>query len=169
MKRLSPSKVVSAWISQPLKVELLVKRLKTVAALRGRSTRADAFSLTYLDATKFVSLRVFTLTETICPVKIWAKPQPKNAKSPLPCVARKHLCIVRLYRLLLPTNETMIVSAPELLASWETRNVAFCFYSINSDERASTKRRITTPKWNPAIVTAKGGRFAGTTLPHQRS
>lgn len=167
MKRLSRSKVVSARISQPLKVELLVWRLKTVAALRRRSTRTDALSvLIYLDATKFVLLRVFTLTETICPAKIWAKPRPKNAKSPLPCVARKRPCIVRLYRLLFPTNETMIVSTPQLLASWETRNVAFCVYSINSYERASTKRRITTPKWNQAIVTAERGRFAGTTLQH---
>lgn len=34
-----------------------------------------------LDATKFASLRLFTLIETICR-KMWAKPSPKNAKRP---------------------------------------------------------------------------------------
>ena len=41
----------------------------------------------FLDTTEFVLLRVFTLIETICP-KIWAKPRPKNEKSPLPVDVR---------------------------------------------------------------------------------
>ena len=44
----------------------------------------DAFSLLIcLDATKFVLLDFFTLIKTIY-LKIWTKPLPKNAKSPLP-------------------------------------------------------------------------------------
>lgn len=35
-----------------------------------------------LDATKCVFLGVFTLTETIF-LKLWVKPMPQNAKSPL--------------------------------------------------------------------------------------
>ena len=45
----------------------------------------DAFDslLICLDATKFVLLDFFTLIKTIY-LKIWTKPLPKNAKSPLP-------------------------------------------------------------------------------------
>ena len=47
------------------------------------STGSQAFSLLMcLDTTKYVLLRVVRLIETIC-AKIWAKPLPCNAKSPL--------------------------------------------------------------------------------------
>ena len=47
------------------------------------SSRNEAFSLLIdLDAAKFVLLTFFTFIETIC-LKIWAKPLPKNARSPL--------------------------------------------------------------------------------------
>ena len=36
-----------------------------------------------LDTTKFVLVGSFTLKETICS-RMWAKPLPKNVKSPLP-------------------------------------------------------------------------------------
>lgn len=48
-----------------------------------RQTSSEAFSLlTSLDATKFVSLSAFTLMETNRR-RIWAKPMPKNSRSPL--------------------------------------------------------------------------------------
>ena len=50
---------------------------------RRASTRSELFSLLIcLDATKFVWLRVLTLTETICP-KVCSKSQLKCAKSSL--------------------------------------------------------------------------------------
>ena len=60
---------------------------------RRTSTGSSVFSvLIFLDTTEFVLLRVFTLTETICP-KIWAKPRPFKEKSPLPVDVRcsKHV------------------------------------------------------------------------------
>ena len=54
-----------------------------------RQTSSEAFSLlTSLDATKFVSLSAFTLMETNRR-RIWAKPMPKNSRSPLP-VGKSH-------------------------------------------------------------------------------
>ena len=45
-----------------------------------------------LDATKFELLSVVTLKATTDP-KFWAKPLPKNAKSLLPVVPEKRLCL----------------------------------------------------------------------------
>ena len=55
------------------------------------SNGSEAFSLLIcLDATKFVLLHVsvFTVIATTCP-KIWTKPLPMNAKSPLPVDERR--------------------------------------------------------------------------------
>ena len=52
------------------------------------------------DATKCVLLSFFCLIESVCS-KIWAKPLPKNAKSPLPvdvCGPKRHPFVVCVYR-----------------------------------------------------------------------
>ena len=61
--------------------------------MRRTLTISEAFFLLIcFDATKFVLLSFFTNITTavtrICP-KIWAKPLPKNVKSPLPVDVRR--------------------------------------------------------------------------------
>ena len=63
---------------------------------RRNSTGSEVFFISkHLDATKFVSLSVFTIIETICP-KIWAKPQSTDPFR-LTCVAQKCHCLSSLF------------------------------------------------------------------------
>ena len=68
-----------------------LKSLRKGVFERRTSTGSDVFFiLEQLDATKFVVLSVFTITETSCP-NIWVKPPPKNEKRPLPVDVRASL------------------------------------------------------------------------------
>ena len=67
------------------------------------ATRSEVFSLlTCRDATTFLLLSVFTLTETIN-LKVCAKPLPMNAKRPLPV----HVCRSKTPLLKLPIPYTI--------------------------------------------------------------
>ena len=66
-----------------------VAQLKQHVFERCKSTESEAFSrLICLDANKFVLLSFFSLIKTIYP-RVWTKPQPNDAKSPLPVDVRR--------------------------------------------------------------------------------
>ena len=100
----------SCWANEP-NLELLSGSCKDVFE-RHTSTGSEAFSLYIcLDANKFVLLSFFSLIKTIYS-RVWSKPLPCDAKSPLSVDARRlKALLTKLTLRLFPSHGTALFSS----------------------------------------------------------